>query len=104
HAAGPRDRPGRSEADRVRFREHSDSLGAIDEDAIAREQIVNLLQGRRHLFDELSDPLDPGGVYIEHHAADAKVTRMKSLAGGVLDNVVNILALLKAVQKGCERS
>ena len=105
HAAGPGDRPGRAEVDRVLLRQHADALGAIDEDAVARQQLVDLVErAPAKLLDELPHLVDPVGVHVEQHAADARVAGVKPLARGVLDDVVNLLALLKAVQKRGERA
>ena len=54
------------------------------------------------LLDEVADLVDPVVVHVGHQAADAGVARMEALAGGRLEDVVDLLALVEGVEEGGE--
>ena len=51
-AAAPQIRPGERVGDRALARDHTDVARAIDEDAIAREQFVDLIELRNETIEK----------------------------------------------------
>jgi len=105
HPAGAGHRAGQTPGDRFIAAHGPDALGAVDEDAVLVQQLFHVLHrlGQR-VVDELVDhPLEHrlvGQVHVE--PPHPRPGGMEALAGHELDDVVDRLALVEAVQEGGE--
>ena len=85
------------------LRQHTDAFCPIDEDAIAVQEPLHIVERLRKGFDECADLLDDQRRKVIRQAADPSQARMKSLAGKRLENVVYDFSLIKRVQEESER-
>ena len=102
-AAGPGDRAGGAAGDRFFLREHADALGAIDEDTIAIQQPLHVVERARKIAHERADLLDRQRRGVVHQTAHAGVAVGKPRAAQRFENVVQHFALIECVQEERER-
>ena len=81
-----------------------DALGAADPDGIAGQQILVLVDLRRHDVEQLLHALVEVNRRLHGDTAHAKVGGHHALAGDVLEDLEQLLALAEAVQKYGERA
>src|SRR6185295_2212264 len=92
-------------ADRDVARHHADALQAIDPDAVRREQALDVaLDALRQVLDEALDAVDPAGRQVARVAADAAPAHGEARARQRLHEVVDVLALLEAVEEDAQRA
>src|SRR5581483_7410387 len=84
------------------FGENTDTFGPIDEDAVAVEQSLQVVECLREVFDERADFFNDQRRKVISQTADAGHAGMKSLAGNRLEDVVNDFALIKRVKEESE--
>src|ERR1051325_5352144 len=98
-AAGAKVRTGEAVGDGVVLRDDADVLRAIDEDAVAREELLHFVERDEQFVAELADAFEPAGREVARLAADARVARRESRAGEALAEIVDLLALGERVQE-----
>ena len=107
HAARPGDGAAHAPGDRILAGDLSDALEAVDEDAIAIEERLEVLERpRQPLVEEaLHHPLEDLVVGdVPPRPADPGPVGVVPLARDVLDDVVEELALVEAVEEPGERA
>ena len=97
-------RAGEAEVDRVFLGDDADALVAVDEDLVAREQRVELVDLALELLGEGLALVGPAGRQIADLAADARVAGGEARAGERLDQVVDFLALGEGVEEERHRA
>ncbi len=81
HAAAAQVGAGQSEVDGVFLRDDADALVAIDENLVAGEEIVELVDLALELLDEGAGLFDKAGRQVADLAADARVAGGEARAG-----------------------
>src|SRR5262249_19321005 len=104
HAAGPGDWPGAAPLDGILPTNNPDSLQPVDENAIPIQPPADNAMSLAETGDEVADHPNPLIIHVAHQPADARITRMKPLAGRPLRDVVNLLALVERIEKSGERA
>ena len=103
NTAGACDRPGATEVDRVRLRQHANAFDTVNENAISSQQPIHFRMRLAKLLAEVADHLNPRIIHVEHHTADAGIAAMKALPRSHLDDVVNLLTLREEVEERRKR-
>jgi hypothetical protein len=98
-AAGPRHRAGGPAVGRLLLREHADALRAVDEDAVAGQQPLHVVEGLGEGRHEAADLLDHQGREVLRRAADTGVAVGESGSAERLEDVVDHLALIERVEE-----
>jgi len=99
HPAGPGHGAGGAAGDRLFLREHTHALGAVDEDPVAGQEPLHVVERLGEGLEEGADLLDHQGREILRHTSDAGVGVREPRAAERLEDVVDHLALVEAVQK-----
>ena len=103
-AASAQRRPGDAERDGVFGGEMADALGAIDPDGIAGQQVLILVDLRRHDVEQLLHALVEIDRRLHRDAADAEVGGHHALAGDVLEDLEQLFALAEAIEEDGKRA
>ena len=99
HPAAPEVRAREAKGDGVLLRNHADFLATIDENAVASDEVVHILEGLREGLEEILEHGDERRGQVAGLAAHAGVARGETGAGELLDQVVDFLALGEGVEK-----
>jgi hypothetical protein len=91
--------PVKAVGDGVGLRDDADADGAVQENLVARQQAEDLLEDRQELVAERVHAVRPALGHVAGHAADAGVAGGEARAGQLLEEFVELLALLEAIQK-----
>ena len=100
--AAAKHRPTAAVIDRHRAGEHPNAGGPLDEDRVGREEGVVFLDDRLELVEERLTPLQPAGRKIGRRPANGDVAVREPRAAGLLEQVEDLLALTKRVEKRAE--
>ena len=103
-AGGAQQRAGDAELEQLLLGERADAAQALQDDLVVGEQVVVLIDARRHLIGELLELLGPAARDVLGDAADLEVARVHALAGGLLEEVEDQLAVAEAVPEHRHRA
>src|SRR5690625_7884671 len=87
--------------DRVLGTDHPDILEATDPDLVVREEGLDLIEGAREVVDELLELIGPANGEICHHPPDTRRRGSDPRAGIVLEQLVDIFALMEGGEEDC---
>ena len=96
-AGGAQQRAGDAVLQERRLVEGADALQALQGDLVLREEVAVLLDALRHVLAERQDAVGPARRDVVGDAARLDVARVHALAGGVLEEVEDAVALAPAV-------
>ena len=103
-AAAAQVRTGKRVGDRAIPRNHADVSRAIDEDAISREELVDLIELRNEIIEKLLELRDETFRQIANLTADARVGSGEARAGQEFEKIIEFLALGEGVEKHRHRA
>ena len=79
-------------------------MSAVDQDGIAGEQVLVLVDLRRHDVEQLLHAIEEIERRLHREAADAEVGGHHALAGDVLEDPEHLFALAEGVEEDGERA
>ena len=103
-AAGPGDRPAATAVDGLFFRQHAHAFRAADENPVAVQQVLHVVERLGDLDEKIADHLDRLGRNVVHQPADAGVAVREPRAAHRLEDVVERLAGIEGVNEVGERA
>ena len=101
---GPQQRPGDPEREHRLERYLSDVLEALQQDLVAVEDRLVLVDARRHVGEEAANLLLEAGWDVLHHAADLEVARVQALPARHFEDVEDLLPVAERVPEQRDRA
>src|SRR3954462_7830156 len=81
------------------FREDADALSAIDEDTVAREELLRFIEVDHHFVKELAALLGPARRQIARETSNSRVSGREAGSGERFDQIINFFPLGEGVEE-----